>query len=148
MAVRGMAVRALLRQTCAAATLLVLSAGVAGAAPADGGIRVVMNQAKVLKLAEPADTIIIGNPQIADASVQDAKTVILTGRGFGVTNIVIMDADGKPLLDDQVIVSRNEDKTLRIYRQANVTTLSCTPYCESAYANPAEATSDAQAGSH
>lgn len=136
------------RQACVIALAIVLSSGAVTQGRADGGIKVIMNEAKVLKLAEPADTIIIGNPEIADASVQDAKTVILTRKGFGVTNIVIMGTDDKPLLDDRIIVSRNSDKTLRIYRQANVTTLSCTPYCESAYANPAEATSDAQAASH
>jgi len=143
-----MAFRARWRQACVTALAVALSSGTAGQALADGGIKVIMNEAKVLKLAEPADTIIIGNPEIADASVQDAKTVILTGKGFGVTNIVIIGTDDKPLLDDKIVVSRNVDKTLRIYRQANVTTLSCTPYCESAYANQAEATSDAQAASH
>jgi hypothetical protein len=52
-----------------------------GAALADAGINILMNQAKILKLSRPADTIIIGNPQIADASVQDSSTIILTGRG-------------------------------------------------------------------
>lgn len=143
-----MAIGARRRQACVIALAMALCSGAAGQGLADEGIKVVMNEAKVLKLAEPADTIIIGNPEIADASVQDSRTVILTGKGFGVTNIVIIGTDDKPLLDDRIIVSRNTDKTLRIYRQANVTTLSCTPYCESAYANQAEATSDAQAASH
>lgn len=132
----------------AAVALLATITGISTTAEADSGIRVLMNEARVLKLARPADTIIIGNPEIADASVQDAKTIILTGKGFGVTNIVIMDTSGNALVDDQIIVSRNEDKTLRIYRQAQVSTLSCTPYCESAYVSEAEATSDANKGSH
>lgn len=145
-----MAIPASLRFThaIAAAALVVAAVAAPGVAMADSGIKVIMNEAKVLKLARPADTIIIGNPDIADASVQDATTVVLTGKGFGVTNIVIMDSHGNALLDDKIIVSRNEDKTLRVYRQASVTTLSCTPYCEAAYVNQAEATSDAQTGSH
>ena len=58
------------------------------------GIEVTMNQAKIVKLSRAADTIIIGNPEIADASVQDASTVVLTGKGFGVTNLVILDEAG------------------------------------------------------
>ena len=51
-------------------------------APAQAGaLEVVMNQAKIVKLSSPADTIVIGNPLIADASVQDATTVVLTGKG-------------------------------------------------------------------
>ncbi|TIU28869.1 MAG: hypothetical protein E5W38_22690, partial [Mesorhizobium sp.] len=53
-------------------------------ANAGAGIEVTMNQAKIVKLARAADTIVIGNPAIADASVQDASTVVLTGKGFGV----------------------------------------------------------------
>src|SRR5690606_11764353 len=44
---------------------------------ADVGIQVVMNQAKIVKLARPADTIVVGNPAIADAAVQDASTIVL-----------------------------------------------------------------------
>ena len=65
-----------------------------------------MNQAKIVKLRAPADTIVIGNPEIADASVQDASTVVLTGKGFGVTNLVILDEDGSPIIDEQVTVVR------------------------------------------
>ena len=70
---------------------------------AETGIEVTMNQAKIIKLSRAADTIIIGNPEIADASVQDASTVVLTGKGFGVTNLVILDDTGAPIIDEQVI---------------------------------------------
>ena len=71
-----------------ALTAAVALAGSAAGVSAETGIQVVMNQAKIVKLARPADTIVIGNPNIADASVQDATTVVLTGKGFGVTNLV------------------------------------------------------------
>ena len=46
----------------------VMLTGLAGTttALADAGINILMNQAKILKLSRPADTIIIGNPEIAD----------------------------------------------------------------------------------
>lgn len=106
------------------------------------GIEVTMNQAKIVKLSRAADTIIIGNPEIADASVQDASTVVLTGKGFGVTNLVILDDTGAPIIDEQVMVSRATASTLRIYRRASVQTLSCTPYCESSYKSEAERQSE------
>ena len=111
---------------------------------AETGIPVVMNQAKIVKLARPADTIVIGNPAIADASVQDATTLVLTGRGFGVTNLVVLDADGAPIVDQQVIVSRDNPNSVQVYRRAAVQTLSCTPYCESSYKGEAERTSEAE----
>lgn len=108
------------------------------------GIEVTMNQAKIVKLARDADTIIIGNPDIADASVQDASTVVLTGKGFGVTNMVILDDQGNPIIDEQITVTRATASSVRIYRRAEVQTLSCTPYCESSYKTDAERTSEAE----
>ena len=114
------------------------------AVPADTGIQVVMNQAKIVKLARPADTIVVGNPAIADAAVQDANTIVLTGKGFGVTNLVIMDAEGSPIVDEQVYVTRQDDRSVRIYRRSEVQTLSCTPLCESSYKTDAERQSEAE----
>jgi Flp pilus assembly secretin CpaC len=118
--------------------------GLAAPAAADAGIQVEMNQAKIVKLARPADTIVVGNPLIADAAVQDASTIILTGKGFGVTNLVVLDGDGNPIVDEQVTVVRQAASSVRVYRRADIQTLSCTPYCESSYKSEAERTSEAE----
>lgn len=113
-------------------------------AEAGAGIEVTMNQARILKLARDADTIVIGNPQIADAAVQDASTIVLTGKGFGVTNLVVLDRDGSPIIDEQVTVVRQSTSTVRIYRRSQVQTMSCTPYCESSFKSEAEKTSETE----
>ncbi|PSH68352.1 hypothetical protein CU102_13720 [Phyllobacterium brassicacearum] len=135
-------------RSCGLAAAMTLTAVLSAAATAgaDTGIHVIMNQAKILKLARPADTVVVGDPEIADAVVKDARTVVLTGKGFGITNIVIMDADGAAIVDDQVMVSRSVANTTRVYRRAYVQTLSCTPYCETAQKTEAEKASDAQIG--
>jgi Flp pilus assembly secretin CpaC len=109
-------------------------------------IEVVMNEAKILKLARNANTIVVGNPAIADASVQDARTIVLTGKGFGSTNLVILDENGAPILDERVMVKRSDFATMRVYRRNAVSTLSCTPFCESTTKSDAEAASDATVG--
>lgn len=116
-----------LAATAAAAACAALYA----AAPAGAeAIRVFVDQARVVKLARPADTIIVGNPLIADAAVQDASTVVLTGKGFGVTNLVILDRDGAAIVDEQVVVSRASANAVNVYRRAELEALSCSPYCE------------------
>jgi Flp pilus assembly secretin CpaC len=131
-------------------SLSVAAAFLAGAvivgvpAHAESGIRILMNEAKIVKLARSADTIVVGNPDIADASVQDATTIILTGKGFGVTNLVVLDETGAPIVDEQIFVSRQDARSVRIYRRSEVQTLSCTPYCEGAYKSDAERTSEAE----
>lgn len=139
----------ILAKHCAAAALI---AGSLALAPqplmAASGIQVLMNQAKIVKLARPADTIVIGNPAIADASVQDSSTIVLTGKGFGVTNLVVLDRDGSPIVDEQVIVSRDTPYSVRVYKRANVQTLSCTPMCEGSYKGEAERASEIELNSH
>jgi Flp pilus assembly secretin CpaC len=115
-------------------------------AGAGAGIEVTMHQARIVKLAKAADTIVIGNPLIADASVHDAHTIVLTGKGFGVTNMVVLNTDGNPIVDEQVTVVRQTAQSVRIYRRADIQTLSCTPYCEGSYKNEAELASDSQVG--
>jgi Flp pilus assembly secretin CpaC len=130
------------RSSILIAALLAVSSFVAPAMA--GGIEVTMNQAKIVKLSRPADTIVVGNPAIADASVQDASTIVLTGKGFGVTNLVVLDTDGSPIVDEQVTVVRQAASSVRIYRRAEIQTMSCTPYCESSYKSEAEKSSEAE----
>jgi Flp pilus assembly secretin CpaC len=126
--------------------IAVLLAATSLITPARAGadIQVTMNQAKIVKLSRPADTIVVGNPAIADASVQDASTIVLTGKGFGVTNLVVLDQEGSPIVDAQVTVVRQAASSVRIYRRAEVQTMSCTPYCESSYKSEAEKSSEAE----
>jgi Flp pilus assembly secretin CpaC len=128
----------------ACAGLLLLAAP---AAANEGGIEVVLNQAKIVKLTKDASTIVVGNPEIVDATVQDARTIVLTGKGFGVTNLVILDPEGAAVVDQSVFVSRSDEKTLRIFRRSKMQTLSCTPMCEGAYRSAAEAASESEIGS-
>ena len=121
---------------CLAAALCAGALAAGTAAAADIGVSV--NQAKILRLTRAADTVVIGNPEIADASVQDANTIVITGRRFGQTNLVVLDATGAPIVDQQIVVSRNEAGTVRVYRRAAIQTLSCTPRCEAAYLSDAE----------
>ena len=92
-------------------------------------LRVYMDQARVLKLDRPVSKVIVGNAKVADATVADAKTIVLTGRSFGSTNLVLLDADGNAILDQSILVSIDEANTVRVFRQTERTVLSCTPNC-------------------
>jgi len=93
-------------------------------------LRVFMDHARVLKLDRPVAKVIIGNAKVADATVADAQTIVLTGRSFGTTNLVLLDADGTAIVDERILVSIDEDSTVRVFRQTERTVLSCTPNCE------------------
>ena len=102
---------------------------------AEGGItskalKIVVDRAKVVRIAKAADTVIVGNPAIVDATVQDARTLVLTGRSFGVTNLIVLDNNGDPIVDETIVVSGHETNTVRVYRRAVRETLACSPVCE------------------
>jgi Flp pilus assembly secretin CpaC len=101
--------------------------------PANGSeIRVFMDHARVIKLDRPVSKVIVGNAGVADVAVSDPRTIILTGRSFGSTNLVILDAEGSPIVDERVLVTSDEAGTLRVYKQAERETYSCSPICQDA----------------
>ncbi|MFT3999919.1 MAG: pilus assembly protein N-terminal domain-containing protein [Rhizobium sp.] len=108
-------------------------------------LRVYMDHARVLKLDRPVSKVIIGNSQVADATVADPKTIVLTGRSFGTTNIILLDADGNAIVDEQILVSIDEGNTVRVYRQTDRAVLSCAPNCEQHAQQNSTATASATA---
>ncbi len=120
------------RFTALAAILALLTVMVvsAPAAAADDILRVYMNSARILKLDRPVSKVIVGNSEVADATVADSKTIVLTGRAYGTTNLVLLDADGNAIVDERILVSIDESNTVRVYKATDRTVLSCTPNCE------------------
>jgi hypothetical protein len=107
----------------------ILAALLAGPAVAEEAVMVTLDQAKVMRIAAPAGTIIIGNPSIADATLQDSQTLVITGRAYGSTNLIILDEEGEPVTDTQVVVQA-PDRTVTVYRGPLRTSFSCTPTCQ------------------
>ncbi|MGB3812796.1 MAG: pilus assembly protein N-terminal domain-containing protein [Shinella sp.] len=113
----------------ALATLVMLPVA-ANALAEEQFLRVHMDHARVLRLDRPVSKVIIGNAEVADATVADAQTIVLTGRNFGTTNLVLLDADGNAIVDERILVSIDEGNTVRVFRQTDRSVLSCTPNCE------------------
>jgi Pilus formation protein N terminal region len=97
-----------------------------GAAAAD--ISVILDQARLVKLPDRVVTIIIGNPSIADAAVQSGGWMVVTGKGYGSTNIVALDRSGAILMEKTVEVEGPQDVVV-VYRGVDRDTYSCTPDC-------------------
>lgn len=113
----------------------------------DDYLRLSMDHARILKLERPVSKVIVGNDQIADATVADARTIVLTGRNFGTTNLVLLDSDGNAIVDEKVLVTLDEAKTLRVYRQTDRAVMSCAPNCEVKQVGAAAAASTGTASS-
>lgn len=97
-----------------------------------GSVTVVMDQARVMRLPPRVSTLVIGNPMIADATVQPGGLMVLTGKGVGTTNIIALDARGQQLMTATVRVQGQTDNIVRVYRGIDRESYSCNPVCERA----------------
>jgi Flp pilus assembly secretin CpaC len=122
---RGLAA---LRPLCWVAMALFLTA-TASAVRADDTVVVHLDEARVIKLPDRATTVVVGNPLIADLSVQPGGLAVITGKSYGATNFVIMDKSGAVLIEHTVEVQGPTDKIVVVYRGINRATYSCTPEC-------------------
>lgn len=111
---------------------LALAGMLAGGARAEDSsyLKVSLDHARILKLDRPVSKVIIGNDQIADATVADTRTIVLTGRKFGTTNLVLLDAQGNAIVDEKLLVTLDEVDTIRVYRQTDRKVLFCATSCE------------------
>ncbi|MCV6575257.1 MAG: pilus assembly protein N-terminal domain-containing protein [Cohaesibacter sp.] len=98
-----------------------------------GAIHVIVDRAKVMKIARPAHMIIIGNPAIADTTIKDSQTLIITGKRYGTTNLIVLDRDGEPIADEILTVSSDSSSGVVVYRGSTRSTLTCNPNCEQIY---------------
>jgi Flp pilus assembly secretin CpaC len=94
-------------------------------------IEVTIDFAKVMKLDKAARTIVVGNPGIFDASVGDEKTLVLTGKSAGTTNLIVLDDGGAEILNTSVRVSSDVRQLTTIFYGTHRQSFSCAPVCES-----------------
>jgi hypothetical protein len=87
------------------------------------------DQSQLLRLPKPAAEIIIGNPAIADVSIQTGNLLVITGKSFGITNIIALDAERNVIQDQRVLVRRDENKVVNIYRSGERASYNCAPQC-------------------
>jgi Flp pilus assembly secretin CpaC len=110
---------------------ILLLVAVSAPAAAAGPISVPLDQAVIISLPDRAATIIIGNPLIADVSLIRTKNRLMANviaKGYGATNVIVMDADGVELLKTDVEVTVPTDSVV-VYRNTDRETYSCTPDC-------------------
>ena len=69
------------------------------AARADEAVNVALNQARILRMPEKTKTIVIGNPMIADVTMQRNNNLVLTGKTYGSTNLIALDDKGNIVAD-------------------------------------------------
>lgn len=112
------------------ATAAVVLPAHASAEPSPDAIAVNVDQAKLVRLPARVSTIVVGNPLIADVSLQNGGVVVVTGKGYGATNFIAMDRSGEVLVDRVIQVEGPSDRLITVYRGAERESYSCMPICQ------------------
>jgi hypothetical protein len=122
---------------------LVRGLAFAAALPATGAVAqdliVKYDQSQLLRLPRPVAEIIIGNPSIADVTVQSNNLLVVTGKTFGITNVIALDSDRAIIQDQRVIVVREEAGVVNLQKGSKRESYNCSPNC-----NPSLVSGDEQ----
>ncbi len=122
------------RSIAGRALLLLATLGVSatlgvGDALAHDALHVQIDSTKVIRLKDKASTVIIGNSNIAEVSVESPTLVFVSGLRPGETSLDIMDEDGKAIYTTVVVVTPTNDRTVTVDRNTFEFTFSCDPRC-------------------
>lgn len=100
------------------------------AAMASDDVEVTLDKAKVIRMPAHAQTIVVGNPSIADVTALKIEGLaVVTGKGFGETNMIFLDRTGAAVEESNVtVVAGNWQITVQ--RGNSRESYSCRPRCE------------------
>ena len=92
-------------------------------------ILVTLDRATILRLPQNATTIIIGNPSVADVTmIKKTNQMVLTAKGFGQTNMIALDSEGKSVGESNIRVVENKSNVV-VQRGMERESWDCSPRC-------------------
>ncbi len=94
-----------------------------------GGIVVSLDRARIVKVPNGTQTLIIGNPLVADVTMLKGNgSMVVSGRSFGTTNLISLDSSGNAI-DETTIKVIPGTQSLVVLRGAAQESYSCNPRC-------------------
>ena len=93
-------------------------------------VPVMVDNAKLIRLPEKTQTVIVGNPLIADVTLQKNGVLVLTGKSFGTTNLIALDPGGVMIAESLIRVEAPQASTVMVLRGQERESYSCTPNCQ------------------
>ncbi len=118
-------------------TAVFTAAFTAAAAPAFSQSLVVpIDHSMRLGVSGQAASVVVGNPAVADVTVVDTHTLFVSGRGYGETDVVVLDRAGRTIYSGDVIVAAAGGGRASVYRGADRTDMACAPACSVSTRSP------------
>ncbi len=96
-------------------------------------LTVYADQSQIIRLERAPGTVVVGNPSIADVTIQ-GNQIFLHGRAFGKTNIIVLDENGNALADYNINVDAQDDYSAVVFKGSPAgilqSTFTCKTNCE------------------
>ena len=89
-----------------------------------------LDQSLRLSLAAPARDIVVSNPSVVDVAMLSPTSLLVLGKGSGITNLMVVDAAGRTIVDREVVVGSSDANRVSFYRGPYVTNYACAGRCE------------------
>jgi Flp pilus assembly secretin CpaC len=98
-------------------------------ASAQDVIALQLDRATVIRAPAKTTTMVVGNPSIADVSVQKNGVIVLTAKSYGETNLLALDSDGQLVSESWLKVQPSARNNMVVTRGVERETYSCSPTC-------------------
>ncbi len=125
--------------------LALLLASFAASAAAEP-LTVAIDHSSRLNVQGAAASVVVGNPQVADVTVVDSHTLFVSGRGYGETDVVVLDGAGRTIYAGEIMVGTPGGGRVSIYRGNERTDMACAPGCEVSFRSPTKGGGSGSAG--
>ncbi len=127
------------RRTRRATAVALLAAFAFGAAPSNATATelppfedyyVDYDQARLLRLQEDVSDVIIGNPSVAAVNIQSRRLLVITGKTFGMTNMILLNSRSEVMAHHRLIVRTDDRKIVNLVRGDKRASFNCVPVCQ------------------
>jgi Flp pilus assembly secretin CpaC len=118
------------------ATIMLVTSGIifgqaliTQSASAQEVIALQIDRATVIRAPARTTTVVVGNPGIADVTVQKNGVIVLTAKSYGETNLLALDSEGNMVSESWLKVQAASRNNLIVTRGVDRETYSCAPSC-------------------
>ncbi len=109
---------------------VIIVSGALESGSAEGAGLVGVDEARGVPLVKSPATVIIGNPLIADVSVQNGNLMVVMGKNYGTTNIIALDGAGEEIINLPLNVTSSGQFEVSLHKGGARMTYNCAPMCE------------------
>ncbi|MEW6597937.1 MAG: pilus assembly protein N-terminal domain-containing protein [Pseudomonadota bacterium] len=113
-----------------------LAFGLAASAHAETLV-ISIDHSQRLPIGGAVQSVVVGNPSVADVTVVDSHTLYVIGKSFGQTDVIVLDAYGRTLYQGDVVVGSANVGRVTVYRGGARTDMACAPNCQAVVRNGA-----------